>query len=331
MVLIAEGDPRTPDVTVISTSLNLGRFLAETLDSVSMQSGVLIEHLVVDGGSTDQSIKILSENPFIRWISEPDRNYSDAFLKGLRLARGQIIAQCAVSDGYIDKDWLHNCVSLLDSSPQIAAVWGFPQTTDEAGNLGKVSYTERWPLGAPSGTDFFEYWLKTQFHMPEGNICARRGVIETCFPMEAIIDNGIEPWLEFNYQFHTRGYLAAHIPVVANFGRMHGGSIGQIEIKTRSGPKKYRRYLRKCSNYQFKTVLLGQPHDFKEPLNRAFIRSRKSERLAPRLMKFIRMRTSQATVLRFVHLFILNGRPFPRALSNFRSMIFGRARDRKGD
>ena len=331
MVLIAEGDPRTPDVTVISTSLNLGRFLAETLDSVSMQSGVLIEHLVVDGGSTDQSIKILRENPFIRWVSEPDRNYSDAFLKGLRLSRGRVIAQCAVSDGYMDNEWLHSCISLLDSNPQIAAVWGFPQSTDEAGNLGKVSYTGHWPFGAPSGTEFFEYWLKTQFHMPEGNICAYREVIEACFPKEAIIDNSIEPWLEFNYQFHTRGYLAAHIPVIANFGRIHDGSIGQIEIKTRSGAVKYRKYLRKCGNYQFKTVLLGQPHDFKEPLNRTFIQSRKSERFAQRLTNFIRMRTSQATVLRFIHLFILNGRPFPRVLSNLQKVIFGRARDRKLD
>src|SRR5438270_571819 len=89
----AWGDVMLPIVSMVTPSFNQGRFLRRTIDSVLSQDYPHVEYLVFDGGSTDESIDVLrSYGDRFLWTSERDRGQTDAINKGLRRAKGDILA-----------------------------------------------------------------------------------------------------------------------------------------------------------------------------------------------------------------------------------------------
>lgn len=88
------------DFTIITPSFNYGRYLGECLDSVARQPGVSLEHLVIDGGSTDESAEVAARFPHATWIQEPDRGMSDAINKGFRLAKGDWVIWLNADDRF---------------------------------------------------------------------------------------------------------------------------------------------------------------------------------------------------------------------------------------
>ena len=88
-----------PLVSIITPSYNSAEFIGATLASVAAQDYAPLEHIVVDGGSTDGTLDRLRATS-ARWISEPDRGQTDALNKGLRLAQGEIIGWVNADDTY---------------------------------------------------------------------------------------------------------------------------------------------------------------------------------------------------------------------------------------
>ena len=76
------------DFTIITPSLNHGKYLAECLASVAAQEGVTLEHLVIDGLSSDESAEVAAGFPHANWISEEDSGMSEAINKGFARAQG---------------------------------------------------------------------------------------------------------------------------------------------------------------------------------------------------------------------------------------------------
>lgn len=87
-------------VSVVTPSLNQGRYLRQAIESVQTQTYASIEHVVVDGGSTDETLEILAGYPNIRWVSEPDRGQSHALNKGFALATGMVLGWLNADDAY---------------------------------------------------------------------------------------------------------------------------------------------------------------------------------------------------------------------------------------
>jgi glycosyltransferase involved in cell wall biosynthesis len=87
--------------SIVTPAFNVAATIEQTLASVRDQRGVEVEHLVVDGGSTDATLEILKAEPGVRWISEPDRGLSDAMNKGIRMARGDVIGWLNADDVYL--------------------------------------------------------------------------------------------------------------------------------------------------------------------------------------------------------------------------------------
>ncbi|MES2921996.1 MAG: glycosyltransferase family 2 protein [Verrucomicrobiota bacterium] len=76
------------DFTIITPSLNYGRYLGDCLQSVADQKGVTLEHLVFDAGSIDDSAEVAARFPHVRWTQEPDSGMSNAINKGFNQAAG---------------------------------------------------------------------------------------------------------------------------------------------------------------------------------------------------------------------------------------------------
>jgi glycosyltransferase involved in cell wall biosynthesis len=114
--------------SVITPSYNQGKYIKNTLDSVlSLQQGCEIEHLVIDGGSQDQTISILTSYskfyPNLIWSSAPDRGQSDALNKGLKFAQGDIISYINSDDYYLQKS-LNFVGKIFDKYPEVDFVYG---------------------------------------------------------------------------------------------------------------------------------------------------------------------------------------------------------------
>jgi glycosyltransferase involved in cell wall biosynthesis len=102
-----------PLVSIITPSFNQAKFLPETLRSVREQTYPHIEHIIMDGGSTDGSVDILRVVPGIRWVSERDRGQVDAINKGFAMATGDILAWLN-SDDTMNRDTVSTVVGALE-------------------------------------------------------------------------------------------------------------------------------------------------------------------------------------------------------------------------
>ena len=88
-------------ISIITPSYNQSDFIEKNILSVICQNYPDVEHIVVDGGSTDQSVQILQKYDHLKWISEKDRGQSHAINKGFRRAIGDIIGWLNSDDVYM--------------------------------------------------------------------------------------------------------------------------------------------------------------------------------------------------------------------------------------
>jgi len=121
--------PRTGDrplVSIVTPSLNQGAFIEATLRSVMRQAYTTIEHIVVDGGSTDETHEILRryEGRYpLRWTATEDSGMYQAVNLGMAMARGQVLAYLNTDDLYFD--WtVGTVVEFLTRRPDVSVVYG---------------------------------------------------------------------------------------------------------------------------------------------------------------------------------------------------------------
>ncbi len=109
--------------SIITPSFNQGRFLPDCVESVRMQSGVEVEHIVPDAGSTDETSAVLAGYPHLKWRSEPDGGMSDGINKGFRQATGDWVMWLNCDD-YLLPGALETVANFIKSHPQADVVHG---------------------------------------------------------------------------------------------------------------------------------------------------------------------------------------------------------------
>src|SRR3972149_511511 len=117
-----------PLVSIITMVLNGVKYLEECIQSVLTQNYPHIEHIFVDGGSTDGTVEILTKYQTkypnrIRFISEPDKGPGDAWNKGIRMAKGEIFGFLG-SDDVSEPGAIISVVEFFKSNPDAYFVFG---------------------------------------------------------------------------------------------------------------------------------------------------------------------------------------------------------------
>jgi glycosyltransferase involved in cell wall biosynthesis len=117
--------PNAVKISIITVVLNGIETISKSIDSIALQRGVDIEHIIIDGGSTDGTLEFLSQNvrSFSRLISGPDNGIYDAMNKGIRLASGDVIGLLNADDFYNNPELLSTVMRQF-YDPRIDAVYG---------------------------------------------------------------------------------------------------------------------------------------------------------------------------------------------------------------
>lgn len=128
--------PDAPLVSVVVPSFNQGRFIRATIDSILAQDYRPLEIVVVDGGSTDDTLDVLRSyagRSELQWVSEKDRGVVDAVNKGFARCRGEIVA-IQSSDDYYMPGALRRVVETFAVHPDVGLIYGDTVKVDAAGN-----------------------------------------------------------------------------------------------------------------------------------------------------------------------------------------------------
>lgn len=116
---------KSPLVSVITPSFNQGRYIEETILSVLGQDYKNIEYIIIDGGSSDNSVEVIKKysSRLAYWISEPDKGQSDAINKGFSKATGDFI--CWInSDDVLYPDFIARRIREFGQHPDVDMIYG---------------------------------------------------------------------------------------------------------------------------------------------------------------------------------------------------------------
>lgn len=119
-------------VSIITPSLNSEKYIQETIESINCQTYKNIEHIVVDGGSTDGTLDIVQGYKHIQLLSEPDRGMYDAINKGIGLSSGDVLAYLNADDRYFPYS-LETVVGFFLTYPDVDFIYGYCTYISENG------------------------------------------------------------------------------------------------------------------------------------------------------------------------------------------------------
>jgi glycosyltransferase involved in cell wall biosynthesis len=131
-------DGHWPKISIITPSYNQGQFLEETIRSVLLQGYPQLEYIIIDGGSTDDSVDIIKKyEPWIDyWVSEKDAGQPHALNKGFRMATGEIFAWLNSDDLFL-RDALWTVAQEFGIAPETDILYGGCQFISENDTLLK--------------------------------------------------------------------------------------------------------------------------------------------------------------------------------------------------
>jgi glycosyltransferase involved in cell wall biosynthesis len=138
--------------SIITPSYNQGSFIEQTILSVANQPDIEKEHIVMDGGSNDETVAVLKKYPHLKWVSEKDKGQADALSKGIKLVSGDIVGWINSDDYYEDN--IFASVAKQFEDPEVMWVIGnlacvFDSTQEVVADVSPVVTYQRL-LGNPN-------------------------------------------------------------------------------------------------------------------------------------------------------------------------------------
>jgi len=204
-------------VSIVMITLNAEKYLRESIKSIFGQTYKNIELIVIDGKSNDHTIPIVqeyeSEYPGrIRYISELDKGAGDAWNKGWKMVKGDIIGWIGADDIYMP-DAVETVVRFFNENPDAYFVYGECEYIDADGNVTGKAKTRDFSL---------KYALNNDNPIPTMSAFYKREVIEKTGWMDTTINAcDYDYWIRVAKQFPIH-----HIKKVLSRFRIHEGSVG---------------------------------------------------------------------------------------------------------
>jgi glycosyltransferase involved in cell wall biosynthesis len=118
--------PALPKITIVTPSFNQAKYLAKNLNSVAAQKGVDVEHILLDGGSTDDTAGVIRRHGahLAYWRSERDEGQTAALIEGFARATGQVFGWINSDDWLWDEHALRSVAEAFAVRPDAAMVSG---------------------------------------------------------------------------------------------------------------------------------------------------------------------------------------------------------------
>lgn len=206
-------------LSVITPSFNQGEFIERTVQSVLTQthSSYELEYIVMDGGSTDQTVDVLKQYADqLTWTSEPDKGQAHAVNKGLQVARGDIIGWLNSDDLYYSGT-LKKIVDFFAAHPQVDIVYGDANFIDKEDKVTGLYPTENWNVER----------FKSCCYLSQPATFFRRSIIAK----HGYLDEDLHFCMDYEYwlRLALQGATFAYLPGVLSATRLYA------ETKTTSG------------------------------------------------------------------------------------------------
>jgi glycosyltransferase involved in cell wall biosynthesis len=255
--------PGEPLVSIVTPSLNMARFLPQTIESVLSQDYPHIEYIVMDGGSTDGTVEILQRyGDSLRYVSAPDHGAADAINRGFQTSHGSILAWLNADDFYFPGA-VSAAVKKFTTAPEAAVVYGEALWTDPDGNI----------IGPYPTRPFDRSRLLRECYICQPACFFRRSAFETAGMLDTtfhvVFDYDL--WIrlsEHNQFLHFDRQLA--------YSRMHRGSktLGsrsQMYKESLQIFKRYDSYIPMQWIHSYCCYLIDKRDQFFEPVQPSFL------------------------------------------------------------
>jgi len=211
-----------PTLSVITPSFNSGEFIEDAVQSVARQQGVSVEHIVADGGSTDDTLEILKHHANVLWRSEKDKGQSDAINKGFLRASGELVGWLNADDYYLP-DGLQAIARAAQEHPEADVIYGDCVFVDSSGKIvrSKVEHD-------------FDSAILLYFgcYIPSTSTFIRRRVIESGL----LLDCDYRVCMDFEYfaRLAHAGCRFHYVPQFIAAFRWHGNNISLSQLDRRA-------------------------------------------------------------------------------------------------
>ncbi|PVD52037.1 glycosyl transferase [Terrimonas sp.] len=144
-------------LSIITATYNSAATLADTLECIQNQDHPDIEHIIIDGGSADDTINIIKRYSHIsRFVSEKDNGIYDAMNKGIAIAGGDIIGILNSDDVYASPGILSLVAKTFEEDPQAMALYADLQFV-QRDDMSKV--VRSWRAGKYTKSSFYYGWM----------------------------------------------------------------------------------------------------------------------------------------------------------------------------